>query len=214
MTQLYNSDLSPFAGRVRVGCLYKGVPLELADPPGGLHSEAYRAITPIDKLPVMTHGDLVMPESQVILEYLDETHEGPSLLPGTAAERARARLLARLGDLYVFPPLTTLFGQLNPKYRDAAVVDAKLAELKKALGYVEHHLAGGPFAAGPAFSVADCALPTVCFFVDNFAPVFGLTEPYAEAPKLRAYLAGIAAHPAVAPILAAQTEALRKMQKR
>ncbi|WP_439817916.1 glutathione S-transferase family protein [Zavarzinia sp. CC-PAN008] len=212
MPTMYNAALSPFAGRVRIAQRATGFALELADPPGGLHSDTYKAITPIDKLPVMVDGGLTLPESQVILEYLDEKYAGGRLSGSTPEDRAQARLLCRLADLYIFPPLSVLFGQLSPKTRDAAVVTARVAELEKGLKILDHYVSGTDTATGKAFSIADCTLPTVLFFVSALGPAFGLAQPYAATPKLGAYLAAVNTNKDVAPVIAEMAAALKKLQ--
>ena len=59
------------------------------------------------------------------------------------------RLLSRVGDLYLMPGMGKLFGQINPATRDAAVVDAAVIEIGKALDHVERWLApdAGPWTA-------------------------------------------------------------------
>ncbi|WP_439817917.1 glutathione S-transferase family protein [Zavarzinia sp. CC-PAN008] len=211
MPTLYSLDVSPYAARVRIAARYKGIALDLAPPPeGGMKSDLYRAINPIQRLPTLVDGTLKLPESQVIVEYLEETQGGPSLLPGSPADRARARLLSRMVDLYIFVPLTVLFGQLDPSTRNEAVLKEKVGELGAALQQVEHYLVG-PHAVGEAFSQADCALPTALFFITTLGPMLGVTEPLAHTPRLARYWSTIGQHPAVAPVMAEMQQGLRQL---
>jgi glutathione S-transferase len=91
---LYDAERCPYAGRVRITLAEKGIPYEtvaidLDDRPGWLYEK-----NPAGRVPVLEEdGGFVLPESAVIMEYLEERFPEPSLLPADAAERALARLL-------------------------------------------------------------------------------------------------------------------------
>src|SRR5262245_34715467 len=88
--QLYHADLSPFAARIRLAIYAKALPIALAPPPGGLGSEEYKRLNPSGKVPALVLDDgSVLPESEVILEYLEDRFPAPALRPSTAEERAR-----------------------------------------------------------------------------------------------------------------------------
>src|SRR5258708_7476498 len=107
--QLISLPVSPFAGRVRIAIYAKELDVVIVPPPTGWPYVAHRRIGPIDRVPVLLCDDDVIPESQVILEYLEERFpDAVRLLPPIARERARARLIARVVDLYVMPPLVLL----------------------------------------------------------------------------------------------------------
>lgn len=61
------------------------------------------ALNPIGKVPCPVDGDFVLPESAVIIEYLEEAGGGLKLLPDDPKARARVRLLVGLVDLYIAP---------------------------------------------------------------------------------------------------------------
>lgn len=75
---------------------------------GGLKSEAYLALNPQGKMPLLlTPGPagLALPESECIVQYLLDKYAsaGPSLVGSTLEKRARAALAARIHDLYIGP---------------------------------------------------------------------------------------------------------------
>ena len=76
---LYAVRLSPFAARVRLALRLKGLAYDILLPPGGsTRSPEYLAINPIGKLPVLvTDEGLVIPESETIIDYLDERYPAP-----------------------------------------------------------------------------------------------------------------------------------------
>ncbi len=99
MRELHDFHRSSSAHRVRIalalkGLDYKAVPVALQD---GEHLEAeYRTVNPQGLVPVYSDTQIILSQSLAIIEYLDEIHPAPPLLPGTALERARARQLAQL----------------------------------------------------------------------------------------------------------------------
>lgn len=188
--KLYQSDLSPFATRVRILAHAKNVKIEAVPPPGGgMKSPEYLAINPLGKIPCLDHEGEVLAESEIICEYLEDTFPSPTLRPVDPMARAKVRLLSRMGDLYLAPPLVKLFGQLNPKIRDAAIVDQAFKDMEIAGAHIAHVLEGPDYAAGSRLSLADCTLAPLIFFIEALiVPSFGKPNPLPE--KLRGYFEG------------------------
>src|ERR671935_3209886 len=101
---LYDADRCPFCARVRIvlaekGVEYEDVQIDLSDRPAWLYEK-----NPLGKVPVLEEDVFVLPESPVIMEYLEERYPEPALLPPDAAERAHVRFLIErfdeLGDAY------------------------------------------------------------------------------------------------------------------
>ncbi len=187
--KLYQSDLSPYATRVRILAHAKGLKLENVPPPGGgLKSPEFLAINPLGKVPTLDHDGEVLIESEIICEYLEDAFPTPTLRPVDPMARAKVRLLSRMGDLYLSPPLVALFGQLNPKARDAAIVDKAFKDIEIAGNHIAHVLEGPVYAAGGRLSLADCTLMPLFAFVESLlVPVFARSNPLPE--KLQAYFA-------------------------
>ena len=103
--KLYDAARCPYCARVRMALAEKGldyetVPIDLGNRPSWIYE-----LNPLGKVPVLEDGALVLPESSVIMEYLDERYPGRALLAADASERARARLTVFrfddvLGDEY------------------------------------------------------------------------------------------------------------------
>lgn len=160
---LHGGLMSPFVMRAVLVARAKGHELPASDFEGGLKSPAYLALNPMGKMPLLVHGDVALPESAVIAEYLAEVLPGPDVLGADPAARARARLLARVAELYALPGLTGLF-----RAREAPDgVPASLETLGAGLSYLEAlGLGRDEWAAGPAFTVADAALMPMFFFLE------------------------------------------------
>lgn len=194
--KLYSADLSPFACRVRLAIYAKGLDIAIVDPPeGGLKGEAYLAINPIGKIPALVLDDgTVIPESDTIVEYLEDAFPDRPLRPATPEGKAKARLVARVMEIYVGGPMGALFGQMNPKTRDAALVEAKLAELEKGMEWLNLFLEpNGANAVGDSFSTADCELIPMLTFVGLMARTFGRPDLISRHDKIAAYHAAISA---------------------
>jgi glutathione S-transferase len=102
---LYDADRCPYCARVRIvlaekGLEYETVAIDLENRPAWVYEK-----NPLGKVPVLEEDGLVLPESAVIMEYLEERYPEPPLLPSDAAERALVRLRIErfdnaLGDAY------------------------------------------------------------------------------------------------------------------
>ncbi len=95
--QLYNYFRSSASYRVRIALALKGLAYEYK----AVHlnkneqfKESYAAVSPARLVPLLKDGDAVLTQSLAIIEYLDETHPEPPLLPRDALGRARVRALA------------------------------------------------------------------------------------------------------------------------
>src|SRR5580765_1689045 len=101
MVKLYTADLSGYAARVRMQIYAKGIADIVFELPEHWGMPRFRERFPIGRVPVLDiDGDLI-PESEVIAEYLEDIYPGPSLLGLTPRETAHIRVLARLADIYI-----------------------------------------------------------------------------------------------------------------
>ena len=199
--RLYHLDHSPFAARVRMAIDAKRLDIALIPPPGGVRSAAYRAINPAGLVPALELDDgTLLPESEAIVEYLEDRFPDRPLRPAAPEQRARARLLARIADLHLAAPLKQLYEVAkgtSPPVRAAEILGAVTA----ALGLIDHHLGGGAYAVGEALSTADCALVPLLFFASRSAPLFPGASPFAPHAKLAADWQGIARDPVAAGVI-------------
>ena len=105
MITIYDAARCPFCARVRIALAEKGVEhelfaIDLSDRPAWLYEK-----NPVGKVPVLEEDAFVLPESEVIMEYLEERYPEPALLPADPAARAMVRLAIHrfdlnLGDAY------------------------------------------------------------------------------------------------------------------
>jgi len=205
--KLYNMNLSNFATKCRLVIYEKGLNIEMAPIPA-----EYAKVNPLGKTPALDVDGLLIPESEVINEYLEDKYPTPPLLPKSPEGRAKVRILTRFHDLYLEPPLRALFFQMDPKTRDEKLVGEKVADFKNRVDQLEKMLADGGFACGANFTLADCALAPTMFFVTNLMPVFGVNALDGH-PKLTAWWTHVQTRPSVKKGLAEMGEALAAMQR-
>jgi maleylpyruvate isomerase len=126
---LHSYFRSSCSWRVRIALAHKGlsydyVPVHLLRDGGEQYLERHRRLNPMQQVPVLVDGETVIAQSMAILEYLEERHPRPTLLPGDARDRARIRQLAEIVNSGV-QPLQNLrvMGRLRQQHGldDAAV---------------------------------------------------------------------------------------------
>lgn len=179
--QLIGDALSPFAVRVMIAARYKGIQLDTSPAAGGPRNAEHLARNPIGKVPVLIDGEVVLPESDVIIGYLEDRVPEPTLFPGDPKRRANARLIARLIDVYSTPS----FGPFLQN--DAPAIAVAKQRIADSLRYIDHFRIDGEFAAGDAFSVADCALIPFFNAFEGLQNPFGLYDLVQQSPKLDAW---------------------------
>lgn len=200
--KLYGSLASPYVARVVLAARWKGLALAPEPPPGGgIKSPEYLRMNPMGKMPALEVGGRCLAESMVILEYLDDAHPASPLLPAAALDRAQARLLGRITDLYVMATGGGFFRNLNPAQRNAAEVDAAKAALGKALADLEHFMGPGPYALGATPTQADCAMLPCLLMMGGIVAAFGVTDLFEGRAKLTAWMAQMKKDPVAGPFI-------------
>lgn len=169
-----------------------------------LSDEAERAellkMWPIGKFPVLRDEvrDQTVPESTVIIEYLDSHYPGTTRFVPADADRAwQTRLRDRFYDDYVHEPMQKIVGdRLRPgDKRDPHGVEEARARLRTCYGMIEMEMATRRWAMGEEFSLADCAAAPALFFANEVMP-FG-----DEHANVAAYLGRLKARPSYARVL-------------
>ena len=78
---IYGLPICNFTNRVLICLNLKKIPYELVPPPGGYGSKEYKKIVPLGTIPALKHEGLILSESEVINEYLNDIYPNPNLLP-------------------------------------------------------------------------------------------------------------------------------------
>ncbi len=201
---LHYHPLSSFCWKALIGLYENATPFTplIVDLGDEASRAAFLAVWPIGKFPVLrddARGQTV-PETSVILDYLDAHYPGPvRFTPANPPAAWRTRLWDRFFDLYVQIPMQKIVGdRIRPSDadRDPFGVAQARAQLVTSYGVLEAELAGRTWMSGEDFGLADCAALPALFYGDKVQP---LGEAY---PAVGAYLERLKARPSVARTLA------------
>ena len=197
---LHQHPLSSYCWKAKIALYEAGLPFEarlvdFGDPEG---RAAFQALSPMGKMPLLEDTDRgrLVPETTVIIEYLQARH-APSagLIPADAEAALRVRLLDRVFDSYVMDPTSRIVAENFRGGDDPVGVAQADATLARSYGWLERELAGRTWAAGEAFTLADCAAAPALFYADKVAPFRD------SHPTLGAYLDRLEARPSFARTL-------------
>jgi glutathione S-transferase len=203
--RVYGGTVSPYVRKVRVALAYKDVEFEdMEQTPFGAPAE-FRELSPLSKIPVWQEGDFVLPDSSVILSYIEQRYPEPPLLPADPQPRARALWFQEYGGSKLNEATAGIFFErvVKPKIlkleTNTKLVDHLLGKtLPRALDYLTKCLGDDEYMVGGMFSLADIAL-TTSFVNLNLA---GVDVDATRWPAYAAYVERILALPFYAPIVA------------
>lgn len=201
--KLYLHPLSSYCHKALIALYENDIPFEpvivdLGDPAAPATVEMKR-IWPVGKFPVLRDEATgqVIPESSIIIEYLDQHFPGAGLIPADPDAALQVRLMDRFFDLYVMTPQGRLvFEVIRPEgAKDPfGVADARRT-LEMAYGYLEATLSDGrTWAAGETWSMADCAASPALFYAQR-------CQAWGDRPRLQAYYDRLEARPSFARVL-------------
>ena len=190
---LHAHPLASYCWKVLIALYELGTPFRIEQVDGRpKDSEAFTEMWPIAKMPLLQDRALIVPETSVIIEYLQAHHPGSVILiPGDADAGREVRLWDRFFDLYVHTPMQKLVSdRLRPEgTKDPAGVGDARDTLDTAYAMLEHRMSVRTWAAGDDFSMADCAAMPPLFYADA-------VHPYrATHPALAAYFERLAQRP-------------------
>jgi glutathione S-transferase len=143
---LYDADRCPYCARVRIvlaekALAYEAVVVDLDDRPPWIYTK-----NPLGRVPILEDDDFVLPESAVIMEYLEERYPEPPLWPADPALRAAGRLLVERFDRLSRPYYALRRGDEEAR-----------SELSERLVDLDALLTMNAFLSGSEFGLADAA---------------------------------------------------------
>lgn len=199
---LHYHPLSSFCWKALIGLYETATPFTplLVDLGDADARTAFAKVWPLAKFPVLqddARGEVV-PESTVILDYLDQHYPGPvRFTPKDGDDAWRVRFWDRVMDNYVHLQMQRIVGDiLRPEgQKDAFGVAAARAQIVQAYDLLETRLAGRTWLASDNFSLADCSACPALYYADRLEPIG------AGRPHTTAYLERLKARPSFARVL-------------
>jgi len=199
---LYYHPLASFCHKVLIPLYENGTEFEPrhVDLSSEESSAELRAAWPVGKFPVIKDvtRNVIVPETTIIIEYLDQFRPGPMrFIPEDPDAAREVRLWDRFFDLYVAMPMQKIVGnKLRPADMtdDYGVIEARNS-LDTAYEMLEKQLASGQWAAAKDFSMADCSAAPALFYAECVHP---FTPTY---PNLASYFDKLMTRPSVARVL-------------
>jgi glutathione S-transferase len=199
--RLYYHPLSSFCWKALVALYEKNVPFtpQLVDFTDPAQDAAFREMWPVRKFPVLKDEaeDRLIPESSIIIEYIDQKFpDGPRMIPSDPTRAREVRLRDRFFDLYVHLPMQKVMtDRLRPEgKRDPFGVDQAKQQIETSYRMIDQEMASRTWVMGEDFTMADCAALPALFYGNMAVPFDGY-------PNVAAYLDRLKQRPTVARVL-------------
>jgi RNA polymerase-associated protein len=199
MMQLYSGTTCPFSQRCRFVLYEKGMDFQVIDVDMYNKPEDIAVMNPYNRLPVLVERDLILYESNIINEYIDERFPHPQLMPADPVMRARARLFLFNFEIELFSQIEPLeSGKEKQVERSRAHVTDRLTELVPIFSKQK-------FMLGDEFSMLDVAIAPMLWRLDHY----GIRLGKSAAPLMK-YAERIFSRPAFIEALTPSEKVMRK----
>lgn len=174
MMNLYSGTTDPFSHRCRIVLFEKGMDFQVIDVDLDHKPEDIAVINPYNRVPVLVDRELVLHESNIINEYIDERFPHPQLMPPDPIMRARARQL-----LHTFEQ--ELFGEIDLLEKNQKGAEKVRAEVRDQLTQLAPMFAHQTYLLGDEFSMLDVAVAPLLWRLEHY----GIELPKAAAPLMK-----------------------------
>ncbi len=174
MMNLYSGTTCPFSHRCRIVLYEKQMDFQVIDVDLFNKPEDIAVINPYNRVPVLVDRDLVLYESNIINEYIDERFPHPQLMPPDPIMRARARQLLFTMEHELFSHIDALEKNLKSAEKSRQHVRDRLTELAPIFIKQKHML-------GDDFSMLDVAIAPLLWRLDHY----GIELGKAAAPLMK-----------------------------
>ena len=201
MMTLYSGITCPFSHRCRFVLFEKGMDFEIKDIDTFNKPEDLAIINPYNQVPVLVERDLILYESNIINEYLDERFPHPQLMPADPVMRGRGRLVLFRLEKELFVHVATLENQAATAKEQAKAREA----IAQGLTMIAPAYAKNKYVLGDDFSMIDVALAPLLWRLEHYDIKLGKSA----APLLKS-AERIFQRPAFAEALTPAEKAMRK----
>ncbi len=172
--EIIGVDMSTFVRSVRLACHEKGVGYDLTFNYAGmedLRKEPHLALHPFGRIPVMRHDGFVLCEASAICRYINDSFDGPALVPGERRQAAIMEQWISSNADYVAPRLTRnyilkyAFPRTEDGNPDMELINAALPTVRDTLKTLNTALEDGPYFLGETPYIADFFLLPIIDYV-------------------------------------------------
>lgn len=201
MMVLYSGNTCPFSQRCRFVLFEKGMDFEIRDIDLYHKPEDINVMNPYGEVPILVERDLVLYESNIINEYIDERFPHPQLMPPDPVERARARLTLFNREREIFVHVKTLEDRNSTEEQR----EAARQKIRDSLVGLAPVVAKRKYLNGDEFSMLDIALAPLLWRLSYY----GIELPPAAMP-VQKYAERVFSRPAFIEALTPSERVMRK----
>ncbi|MSQ60814.1 MAG: glutathione S-transferase [Betaproteobacteria bacterium] len=199
MMTLYSGTTCPFSQRCRIVLLEKGMDFQIIDVDLYNKPEDLSVMNPYNQVPVLVERDLILYESNIINEYIDDRFPHPQLMPADPVMRARARLFLFRFEKELFSNIETL--EKGP----TKAADKARIVIRDSLAQISPVFLKQKYMLGEEFSMLDVAIAPLLWRLEYY----GIQLPKQAAP-LQKYAERIFSRPAFIEALTPSEKVMRK----
>ena len=199
MMVLYSGTTCPYSHRCRFVLFEKGMDFEVRDVDLFAKPEDIALMNPYNEVPILVERDLILYESNIINEYIDERFPHPQLMPADPVMRARARLMLFNMEAELFSQIEAIeSGKEKQVEKARQQITERLIELSPVFTRTKHML-------GDEFTMLDVAIAPLLWRLDHYGIKLGKT-----AAPLMKYAERIFSRPAYIEALTPSEKVMRK----
>ena len=202
MMVLYSGTTCPFSHRCRFVLFEKGMDFEIRDVDLFNKPEDISVMNPYGQVPILVERDLILYESNIINEYIDERFPHPQLMPGDPVDRARVRLFLLNFEKELFSHVSVLEHRVGRTMKRRWKSAGKYPRSPDANGA---RVLKNKYILGEHFSMLDVALAPLLWRLDYY----GIELSKNAAPLLK-YAERIFSRPAYIEALTPSEKVMRK----
>jgi glutathione S-transferase len=206
MLKIYGVPLSNYYCMVKTALIEKSIAFEEVTAPASQEAD-YLAKSPMGKMPFIETGAGYLSESRAILDYLEEIHPKPALLPSDPFARAKVRELAQALELYIeLVARRGIFALFGRTVSDDVKASIK-TDLPRGIGAIKRLAKFSPWIAGQDFTYADL-VGYWTFALGNLSTTHNAgIDLFAEIPGAKAWFDNVGARASIKKALADQAAA-------
>ncbi len=199
MMTLYSGTTDPFSQRCRIVLFEKGMDFQVIDVDMFNKPEDLAVVNPYNKVPVLVERDLVLYESNIINEYIDERFPHPQLMPADPVMRARARLFLHRFENELFCHIDAI------EHAAQKAADKARHAVRDNLTQIAPVFAKQKYMLGDEFSMLDVAIAPLLWRLDHYG-----IQLDKDAGPLMKYAERLFSRPAYIEAMTPAEKAMRK----